>query len=96
MVGIQYYVDMGTAAYWQASGLARSSGFVGLMAELAGKFRELIEVFTRIAERTTIPVSQDLTTLYERFMRSPESEALHRRLSQHKATPVLACSGVLA
>jgi hypothetical protein len=70
LVGIDYYVQMGASAYDAASTLART-GFARLLAELASKFHKLVDVLTRMAERTTLPVNRDLEALCERLLRAP-------------------------
>jgi hypothetical protein len=89
LVGIDYYVQMGAAAYDQAATLAKRSGFDRLLAELAAKFRRLVEVLMRVAEQTTLPSLSDVGALYTRLMRSPESRALHQRLAAQGLAPVL-------
>ncbi len=90
VVGVDYHVQMGAAAYDQAASLARRSGLGPLLGELASKFRRLVEVLTRMAERTTLPVCQDLGALYARVLRLPESRLLQSRLLEQHAIPVLA------
>jgi hypothetical protein len=90
LVGVDYHVEMGAAAYDHAASLARTSGFGGLLAELAAKFRRVVEVLTRMAERTTLPVCRDLGALYARVLRFPESRVLQARLIEQHALPVLA------
>lgn len=87
-VGVDYYVRMGSAGYDTAARLAASSGFGPILAELAEKFGRLVEVFTRVAERTTLPVADDLAGLYARFERNPASGSLVGRLSAAGASPV--------
>jgi hypothetical protein len=90
LVGVDYYVQMGTAAYDAAAALAHRSGFSKLLAELAAKFERLVEVLTRMAERTTLPVAYDLRALYERLMRNPHSVALCDRMLEQGVAPVFA------
>ena len=92
LVGVDYYVQMGTAAYDAAASLAHRSGFSQLLAELARKFEQLVEVLTRVAERTTLPVARDLRALYERLMRNPQSAGLRELLLEQGAVPVFATS----
>jgi hypothetical protein len=96
LVGVDYYVQMGTAAYDTAASLANQSGFSKLLAELALKFDRLVEVLARMAERTTLPVARDLRALYERMLRSPHSPALCERLLEHGVAPVIARTEVKA
>lgn len=93
LVGVDYYVQMGAAAYDSASTLARPTGFSSVLSRLAAEFRRLVEVLTRVAEQTTLPVARDVAALYERFFRLPESEELRRRLLVNGAIPVLAVVG---
>jgi len=92
-VGIDYYIRMGSTAYSAASSLSAHSGFGPILAELAEKFAALVEVLTRVAEQTTLPVADDLAALYARFRRNPESKALLDRLAAVGASPVWGASG---
>ncbi len=92
LVGVDYYVQMGTAAYHAAASLAHRSGFSQLLSELSAKFERLVEVLTRIAERTTLPVARNLRALYERMMRNPQSLDLRARLLSQGLAPVFATS----
>lgn len=92
-VGVDYYVRMGSAAYDTAAGLSEASGFGPILAELAAKFARLVEVLTRVAEQTTLPVANDLAALYARFRRNPDSQALLDRLTTAGAMPVWCTAG---
>ena len=92
-VGVDYYVRMGAAGYDSASRLASGSGFGPILAELAANFARLVEVLTRVAERTTLPVADDLAALYARFRRNPESQKLLERLTAAGASPVFTLPG---
>lgn len=89
LVGIDYYVQMGAAAYDQAASLSRRTAFEHLLAELAAKFRRLVEVLMRVAEQTTLPSLSDVGALYARLIRTPESRSLHQRLVAKGVAPVL-------
>ncbi|MEM8993945.1 MAG: hypothetical protein AAGF23_04055, partial [Acidobacteriota bacterium] len=78
-MGVDYYVDMGRAAYDSAARHTQAV-FQSMFFELAMKFARIVEVLTRVAEETTLPVRKDLANLYERMLRNPESQALNRRL----------------
>lgn len=93
LVGVDYYIQMGTSAYGSAAGLARRSGISSLLRELSMKFRRLVEVFTRIAENTTLPVRNDLSALYERLLRNPQSPHIQRRMIAQGAVGVLSVVG---
>ncbi|MBK8010794.1 MAG: hypothetical protein IPK13_05560 [Deltaproteobacteria bacterium] len=88
LVGVDYYIDMGRAAYDTAASLAQRGGFSALLAELAENFRRLVEVLTRMAEQTALPVASDLDALFTRFARNPDSVMLGRRLCRLGVGPV--------
>lgn len=88
LVGVDYYVEMGGNSYRQAATLSHG-GFSTVLAQLAAQFRRLVEVMTRVAEQTTLPVQRDIGTLFERWTRNPESEELGRRLMRGHAVPLL-------
>lgn len=88
LVGVDYYVEMGGNSYRQAATLSHG-GFAEVLDQLAAQFRRLVEVMTRVAEQTTLPVQRDLGTLFERWTRNPESEELGRRLLRGHAVPIL-------
>lgn len=88
LVGLDYYVDMGTAAYRSAASLARRTGFSELLDELARNFARLVEVLSYVAERTTLPVARDLGAIYERFMLTPESHVATSRMFDTGCMPI--------
>ncbi len=88
LVDVPYYVQMGGAAYDAAASLVR--GGVGpVFSQLSAWFSRLVEVLTRVAERTTLPVAKDTAAIYERFLRTPESVELHRRLLAQGLIPAV-------
>lgn len=89
LVGVDYYVQMGRTGYASAGHCSRGRGLSGLFAQLAHEFGRLVEVMTRVAEETTLPVRDDLCTLYDRLVRNPESRKLTQRLVDQRAMPVL-------
>ena len=90
LVGVDYYVQMGTSAYDAAATLAARSGFSRLLNELATKFSKLVDVLARVAEQTTLPVARDLRALYERILHAPESKLVREKLLQQGVAPVFA------
>lgn len=88
LVDLNYYVKMGGAAYSQASTLSSGSIFQTVLSSLASCFGRVVEVLTRVAEKTTLPVAKDVASLYERWIRSPNSEELQRRLMSQGMFPL--------
>jgi hypothetical protein len=84
---------MGAAAYDSAASLAEPHGFRSILRELAVKFRRLVEVLTRVAEQTTLPVARDVAALYERLCLNPGNGDVHRRLLQQGLIPSVSLAG---
>lgn len=88
LVGLDYYVNMGAAAYNAASELARQTGFAALLREIAEKFSRVVQMFSFVAERTTLPVARDLSAAYERFLLNPDSPGAQSLLLDIGVAPV--------
>lgn len=88
LVDVSYYVQMGGTAYSQAATLSHGGAFRTVLEQLAVRFAKVVEVLTRVAEQTTLPVAKDLGALYERWVRNPSSQDLQRRLATSGVFPV--------
>lgn len=88
LVDLRYYADMGSAAYHHAAQLAQGS-FGGVLGQLSTSFARCIEVLTRFAEKTTLPVRRDVGAFFDRWAMNPESEELARRLMTMGLVPVM-------
>lgn len=86
LVDADYYARMGCSAYDRAASLA-TGAFHEVFEQLAATFDRVVDVLTRIAEQTTLPVPQDVMSLYQRWSRSG-GEDLSRRLARAGAFPV--------
>lgn len=89
LVSVDYYVQMGGSAYHRASIVDRTGAFAPLMSGLARSFNRLVEVLSRVAESTTLPIARDVAALFERFVRNPDDKALANRLLVTGAVPIL-------
>lgn len=89
LVGVDYYVRMGSGAYGSAATYARRTGFGPILEELAQKFGDLVDVLTRVGESTNLPVATGIERLYERWVARPGNDDLHGRLTRLGAAPVL-------
>lgn len=96
LVGVKYYVDMGRTAYHTAALHAVKSSFSQLLSDLSGNFDRLVEVLTRVAEQTTLPVAHDVAALYARVLRNPQSFGLRESLKAQGAFPIFVDRGVAA
>ncbi len=93
-VDVNYYVKMGGAAYSHASSLSSGGLFRVALSQLAIYFGKVVEVLTKLAERTTLPIKRDVGDLYERWMRNPDSAELQKRLIGQGLIPVLKLEAV--
>jgi hypothetical protein len=84
LVDIDYYIDIGGAAYGSLSsrvrGTVRGRAFAEVFAELAKKFRDFVDVLAEIRDSGRAADDFDLLRLYEVWMktRSQRAERLLR------------------
>jgi hypothetical protein len=88
VVGIDYYRDIGQAAYGDLScWLARQAtpsgdgGWGGLFGELADRFADCIELLATVSDRARVDGVGDVLHLYERWL-ATGSEQVRRRLAR--------------
>lgn len=80
VVGPDYYIQMGGAAYGQVAELAPSSGFGAVYRELCEKFRAVVEVLEQIAAEGLVATGpQGALKVYESYVRTG-SDQLERVL----------------
>jgi cytochrome c551/c552 len=75
-VDVDYYIDMGGAAYQQVA--ARYSGEEvqrAVYEELAAKFGTFVEVYAEVSEKTSPRTEKDLLRLYELWVRTRSERA---------------------
>lgn len=68
IVDVDYYQQMGGAAYSQLSGLQMTSEARNLFKELSLKFRSFSDVFNELSERSGLQSNSDLLRLYEKWL----------------------------
>lgn len=85
-VGIDYYVQMGGAAYGSLAervrGSVRGQVFTAVFAELAAKFQDFVDVLTEVRDATRGADDVDILRLYDAWLRtgSKRAERALRRL----------------
>jgi hypothetical protein len=71
LVGPDYYIQMGGAAYGQVADLSPAAGFAGVYRELCDKFRALVDVLEEIAARGMVRNGPEGTLkVYESWVRT--------------------------
>ncbi len=90
LVDVDYYIQMGGAAYSELAGYFRgyrkSEVFGEVYDELGQKFPRFVDVLAEISEQTSVTSSRSLVHLYERWLRTG-SEWMERRLREHGVIP---------
>jgi hypothetical protein len=85
LLDLDYYVDLGGAAYRRLAHIARFSreaSFLDAYTELGDKFRSLVGVLNEISETHAFATPGGVMKLYERWARTRDDD-LERRLREH-------------
>lgn len=84
-VGVQFYADMGGAAYQRAASLSTLSGHYLALSqifhELAERFRACIGILTEVSEVGADNRPQDLVRLYERWLTTQDDWTRERLIA---------------
>jgi len=93
--GLRYYATLGGQAYARLGNALERDARVAtrVFTELAGRFREFVDLLAEISEKTRLTTPASLVKLYERWREtgSPRAAAL---LAQQGLTPALADESV--
>ena len=92
LVDVDYYIQMGGAAYGTLANINRehlSGGmFVGLYEELCQKFSSIVDLFAEISERVAVSTNRGVVRLYERWVRTG-SDRLSKLLAEQGVIPAM-------
>jgi hypothetical protein len=69
LVGVDYYMDLGQAAYHELARRLATSSVAEVYAELSGKFPRFVEVLTEVRRHVAF-ASHDIVHLYEEWVRT--------------------------
>lgn len=90
LVDVDYYINMGGAAYSEASKIFRptpsGNRFGSVFAELADKFDRLVDVLSEISGSAAMTTEAGILRMYERW-RKTRSSWLERKLRAHGLLP---------
>ena len=90
LVGIDYYISLGGAAYGELARYFRlyreAREFGDIYEELGTKFTQFVDVLAEISEQTSVSSPASVVQLYERWLRTG-SDWMERRLRQHGVVP---------
>ena len=75
-VDVDYYIDMGKAAYGNLSSIIPDQDFSKLFAELSERFDKFVDVLNEISEMTTSSQTpQDILRMYEMWLKTRSGRA---------------------
>lgn len=80
IVGVDYYMDLGQAAYHELAHRLSTSSVAEVYAELSGKFPRFVEVLSEVRRHVAF-ASQDIVHLYEEWVRT-RSDWVEKRLRE--------------
>lgn len=75
LVDVDYYIDMGGAAYQQVAVREPEESLKFVYEELAAKFGAFVEVFADVSDKTAPRTEKDLLRLYELWVRTRSERA---------------------
>ncbi len=75
LVDVDYYIDMGCAAYSNVAARTEETTSRALYGELAEKFPKLVDVLAVVSDQTTQKSEKDLLRLYELWVRTRSERA---------------------
>jgi len=76
LVDVDYYIEMGGAAYHRVAARCSEEEILrAVYEELAAKFAAFVEVFAEVSEKTTPRTEKDLLRLYELWVRTRSERA---------------------
>ncbi|MGK5084480.1 hypothetical protein WDW37_14390 [Bdellovibrionota bacterium FG-1] len=86
MVDVDYYIDMGGAAYQQVAARLSADTLKAVYEELAARFATFVDVFAEVSAKTTPRTEIDLLRMYELWVRT-RSERAARALQEAGILP---------
>lgn len=78
LVDLDYYVEMGSAAYTNLSSWTRDDSLSQTYRVFSERFVEFVDVLSYVSEKSTIQGDQNILRLYERYIRTGSEMARER------------------
>lgn len=80
-VDIDYYIEIGSAAYSNLHSWTREDGLSGVFEIFSKRFTDFVEVLNYISEKSSVQSDQNVLRLYDRYMRTG-SELAREKLNE--------------
>lgn len=89
LVDVDYYAEMGGAAYGWLADSVQESEASEVYRTYSKRFGEFVDVLTYISQRSMVQTDQSLLRLYDRYMKTG-SEMARDQLAEHGVIPLTA------
>jgi hypothetical protein len=80
-VDIDYYIEIGSAAYSNLHSWSREDSLSDVYDTFSKRFTDFVEVLNYISEKSMVQANQDVLRLYDRYMRTG-SELVREKLTE--------------
>ena len=81
IVDIDYYIEIGSAAYSTLSSWSRQDSMSAVFETFSKRFLDYVEVLNYISEKSQVQCDQDVLRLYDRYLRTG-SELAREKLTE--------------
>lgn len=81
IVDIDYYIELGSAAYSNLSSWSRQDGIAAVFDTFSKRFLDYVEVLNYISEKSQVQGDQNVLRLYDRYLRTG-SELTREKLTE--------------
>lgn len=78
LVDVDYYADMGVAAYGQLAGLATEDTTAQVYRVFSKRFLEFVDVLSFISQKSLVQTDESVLRLYDRYLRTGSTLARER------------------
>ncbi len=85
-IDIDYYADIGSAAYQNLATWTKEDTVAAIYKTFASRFFDYVEVLSYISEKSSIQTDQNVLRLYERYIKTGSEQAREKLSSMGIAT----------
>jgi hypothetical protein len=86
IVDIDYYADIGSAAYQNLASWTKEDTVASIYKTFSSRFFDFVEVLSYISEKSSIQTDQNVLRLYERYIKTGSEQAREKLSSMGIAT----------
>ncbi|MFZ3230144.1 MAG: hypothetical protein WA160_08060 [Pseudobdellovibrio sp.] len=81
IVDIEYYTDIGSAAYYNLSVWTKEDTLSNVFSTFSKRFKDFVEVLNYVSEKSIVQADQNVLNLYDRYLRTG-SELAREKLNE--------------